>query len=133
MSSNLIEGLKVYGPRQNSRGYWIVRLYDGTKVTTMSYAKYLLIQAGIDMEGKQAHHIDGNLNNNTLANLAALPIEEHRNLHKKQPTFVDIVCVVCNKNAKKALKDFNLAKKLGRQLTCGRGCSARLGVIARLS
>lgn len=115
--------MKTYGPYKGKDGRERIVLYDGKKTTTRSYPR-VLVDAP---DGTEVHHKDEDVGNNSLNNLEALTLDEHKAIHTKGPIYVDVICENC-KNSFPKLKskvDFNL--KVGQVNTCGRSCAATLG------
>jgi|WetSurMetagenome_2_1015567.scaffolds.fasta_scaffold130567_2 hypothetical protein len=75
----------IRGPFPGKGGReWCICEVDG-KRRKVNYAKFVMLQAGIDVKKyQQVHHIDENKHNNQLSNLENMRGFVHDNKHKRR-------------------------------------------------
>lgn len=76
-----------FGPYKRKDSRWIVVLYDQETDTTtsVSYPRWLMEKHLGHKLGKseEVHHVDGNVDNNSLSNLEVLTHEKHLKAHRR--------------------------------------------------
>lgn len=80
------EGYTIYGPYKRPDGrYHIIAYISKDNKMTVSYPKYLMevkLQRYLDKD-EEVHHIDGNIDNNSLDNFEILLEGTHKDKHSK--------------------------------------------------
>lgn len=110
--------IKTYGPYTRSDGRMHIIEYDTLtqKRTTISYPKWLVLEAGIEIpEGYEVHHKDEDFTNNSLDNLEVKLKSKHNSEHSKGTPMYEFECPVCGQESE---VEFRVYKR--NQLTLGK-------------
>lgn len=118
-------GCKVYGPYLANRdGRLIVKVFRFSKqLKTMNYARWLVevkLREVLPPE-QDVHHVDGNKNNNNLANLKVISREDHFKTHAAPSR--EFICPVCSTRFTRALHAIKITHKSGP--FCSKSCTTR--------
>jgi hypothetical protein len=111
----------ILGPYKGSNGRAFLRIQKDGKWTSVNYSRYLMEQAGFDLEGKEVHHIDGDKTNDDLANLCVVDIEAHKVEHGKLGR-AEVECTECSLSYSVLRKDYNKNIKRGSKFFCSTKC-----------
>lgn len=124
--------MKVYGPyeRNDTGRRQVVIQYDDGRITSKSYARYLMEQhLGRELfPDEHVDHIDDDRTNDTIENLQILSPEENaKKYHRFRGTETEMYifnCPHCSKEASKPMKDVKANRKKGKAGPfCSRSCA----------
>lgn len=122
--------MKRYGPYKNGEGYlfYIDKHGDGTKRSVWVHREKMESKLGRSLEPDEVvHHINGNVSDNRLSNLAVMLLSKHSSEHSKNPASkLVLVCAECGmKFTRGAHKErWRVAKRKAGPF-CGKRCVGR--------